>query len=244
MRRYYLVVSIYVFGLLIFSTLLYNKVVQTPDTVEVIASNPNEYAYVLFASSDTHACAVMTLVKRLKSFTDSRPVDYRVTVSKAVSKGMINRLSSAGIVVDLRTDISIVRNQYFANAMLKLESFSMVQYRRVIHLDADVWVMKSLDHLFDLPSVTLAAPVANWENEFCISGAMLVIQPSTKEWDKIKEKSVEYASVGKTEMNLLNELYEHKINRGSYFLRILPNILVLPCRYMILSTELKDSLTL
>jgi hypothetical protein len=52
-----------------------------------------------------------------------------------------------------------------------------------------------------------APPVANWENDFCISGAMLVVQPSLETWSKIKEKMALYTSKSKTEMNLINEFF-------------------------------------
>jgi alpha-N-acetylglucosamine transferase len=141
------------------------------------------------------------------------------------------------IKVIVKYNETFVADSYFKHAMLKLEGFSLFQYNRIIHLDADIWLHKSIDHLFDLPEVPLAAAVANWEADFCISGALFVIKPSVEEWSRINAKIGKYAMKGRSEMNLINELYEHRIIKPTHSLRILPRLLILPSKYMPLSTE-------
>ncbi len=204
-------------------------------TTEIIKEQPpkqiepqGKFAYLFFATSTQHACAVETMVQRLIELGSSSSVDFMCVVPNDKIRFANNRIQK---IVHTETQ---VQNDYFKFAMLKLYGFTMYKYDRIIHMDADSYVQKNLDHLFLLPDVPLAAPVANWENEFCISGALLVIKPDRHTWQtKIQPSIASYARSGKSEMNLLNEVFEHRIGSN----RILPELLILPSKYLTLSTE-------
>lgn len=204
-------------------------------TTEIIKEQPpkqiepqGKFAYLFFATSTQHACAVETMVRRLIELGSSSSVDFVCVVPNDKIRFANNRIQK---IVHTETQ---VQNDYFKFAMLKLYGFTMYKYDRIIHMDADSYVQKNLDHLFLLPDVPLAAPVANWENELCISGALLVIKPDRHTWQtKIQPSIASYARSGKSEMNLLNEVFEHRIGQN----RILPELLILPSKYLTLSTE-------
>ena len=190
------------------------------------------YAYALFASSDVHACAVLTVAHRLQH-VHRTAADVVSIVARGVSESMRDRMANHGIQVRPAQAYSHLRG-YYEHAMMKLEPLRWYEYRRVIVLDADVFVQRSLDHLFGLPDVPLAAPVANWENEACITTALFIVQPSAAIWSRVQPRIAAYAHHQKADMVILNEIWEHRI--GSC--RILPEVLILPSRYLTLSTEL------
>ena len=51
-------------------------------------------------------------------------------------------------------------NGYYDDCMTKILFFNMTDYRRIVYIDVDALVVKSLDILFSLPSVRLVSPVA------------------------------------------------------------------------------------
>lgn len=205
-----------------------NTDATTTIITEKIHVPKGKFAYVFFATSAQHACAVDTMVHRLIQLGSEDTADFVCVVPH----GEIH-FNNERIKTVVHKEVNVQHN-YFKFAMIKLYGFQMYDYDRVIHMDVDSYVQKNLDHLFLLPDVPLAAPVANWENEFCISGALLIIKPDKNIWQtKIQPNIATYAKSGKSEMNLLNEVFQHRINSN----RILPELLILPSKYLTLSTE-------
>jgi hypothetical protein len=188
-------------------------------------------AYVFFATTDVHARAVLAVVRRIRHLGVRKEAEF-VVISD------IERNWEGVIRTPMDKEIPLTRDHTFAWSFQKLQAFRMTQYRRVMVLDADSWINLSIDHLFDLPEVEVAAPVANWARDFCVSGALFLVTPSTLTWGKrILPRIKTYAEKSKSEMNVINEAYEHKIGSN----RILPEMLILPSKYMTLSTEFVHS---
>lgn len=202
--------------------------------VAAVSTYSARHAYALFASSDVHACAALTVAHNIRSFPREH-ADIVCMVTRDVSRPMRDKLAQANVHVRPVQTRARLRG-YYEHALIKLEPLQWYEYDRIIVLDADVFIQHSLDHLFQLPDVPLAAPVANWENEACITDALFVVQPSQEVWQKVLALIPKYASQQKADMVLLNELWEHRI--GSC--RILPEVLILPSRYLTLSTELTN----
>ena len=68
----------------------------------------------------------------------------------------------------------------WAQSMTKLRFFELTQYRRLIYFDADGLVMRSMDHLFNLPSAPVAMPRAYWLSQPRMCNALAVIEPSAQ----------------------------------------------------------------
>ena len=47
-------------------------------------------------------------------------------------------------------------------SITELRAFELNTYKRVMHLDADITLLRNLDHLFLLPSAPVAMPRAYW----------------------------------------------------------------------------------
>jgi len=191
----------------------------------------NRFSYLFFATSRDHVCAVKVAVTRLKEL-GSQGADFICLVH---NKGLADLFEDSVVkAIVYLPEKEVVRDNYYKHSMMKFYGFQMYEYDRVVFLDVDSYVMKNLDHLFTLPDVELAAPVANWENEFCITTALMVIKPGKKTWEtKINRQIQLFAQNGGADMKLANEVYEHRIKTN----RILPELLILPCKYLILSTE-------
>jgi len=82
-------------------------------------------------------------------------------------------------------------------------------YARVVYVDADTLVLRSLDHLFALgPKVALGAPRAYWlPQPFFQSGGPMLINTSSKRFSGALRQQLPPRYAG--EMDWLNEVYGH-----------------------------------
>lgn len=69
---------------------------------------------------------------------------------------------------------------YWTQAFSKLRVWSLIEYEKVLFLDADVMVLKNLDHLFQEPEFTAALSwnCGNARDTKVISGGFWLLQPS------------------------------------------------------------------
>jgi hypothetical protein len=75
-------------------------------------------------------------------------------------------------------------------------------------MDSDSTLLQSMDELFLLPSVTLAAPRAYWlwPDTQILSSQIILVQPSVQEFARVQGK-VGTASSNDYDMEIINQLY-------------------------------------
>jgi alpha-N-acetylglucosamine transferase len=79
----------------------------------------------------------------------------------------------------------------------------------VIILDSDTTVLKHSDELFFIPSTPAAMPRAYWLDNPYIASHVMVIEPSTTEFQRI-QKAISKAKRGHFDMEIVNKLYGSK----------------------------------
>ena len=80
----------------------------------------------------------------------------------------------------------------WALCLTKFEIFKLTQYEKLVYLDADILVMKNLDHLFEYPHLTSALDGEYhniWPNDPHFNAGILVIEPNNEEYNKLVEFS-------------------------------------------------------
>ena len=77
----------------------------------------------------------------------------------------------------------------WAHSMTKLRFFELSQYQRLISFDADGLVMRSMDHLFSLPSAPVAMPRAYWLDQPRMCNALAVIEPSAQRLEELMRQA-------------------------------------------------------
>ena len=117
---------------------------------------------------------------------------------------------------------------YYHDVLLKLVSFRLHQYvpylKRILVLDSDQLILQSLDHMFSLPKVDVAAPRMYWGDETStLTSAMMLITPSNRLWEKVR-KAIDTIGADQFDMEILNSLFKS-------------NALVLPGDYCTLNSE-------
>lgn len=95
----------------------------------------------------------------------------------------------------------------WAESYTKLLAFNQSRYDRVLSLDSDSTVLQTMDELFLLPPCPVAMPRAYWlENPFFLSSQLVLIQPSTQEFERIVT-AIDNATTNDYDMEIVNNLY-------------------------------------
>jgi len=74
---------------------------------------------------------------------------------------------------------SFVKDGYYRDCLMKLQVLNITEYDRIIFMDSDAILLRSIEHLFFLPDVPLAAPWCYWDmNTAYFTSLLLVVRPS------------------------------------------------------------------
>jgi alpha-N-acetylglucosamine transferase len=94
----------------------------------------------------------------------------------------------------------------WAASYTKLHAFNMTEYDRIIVMDSDATLQKSIDELFLIPPAVAAMPRAYWLDTPTLASHIMVITPSATEFARI-QKAVDKAGLGTYDMEIVNSLY-------------------------------------
>ena len=158
----------------------------------------NNYTYMTLLSDDSYLYGVILLNKSLKDTNTIYPLEVLVTSN--VSLPVLNILEQLNLkynIVDAlksdeMTEFNCQINNRFAKTwhlcMTKFKIFSMTQFDKIVYLDADILVMKNLDHLFECPHLTSALDGEYfnlWPDDPHLNAGILVVKPDINEYNSI-----------------------------------------------------------
>lgn len=160
------------------------------------------YSYVTLLSDDSYIYGIILLQESLKRVNAQYPLEVLITsnVSQPILEIIHQLQLNYQIVKPIKSDALINYNKtiepHFAKTwalcLTKFEIFNLVQYDKIIFLDADIMVMKNLDHLFEYPHLTSALDGEYfnlWPNNPHLNAGILVIKPNIEEYQQLIEFS-------------------------------------------------------
>jgi hypothetical protein len=216
-------------------TLLLSYTFLTREANPLTFALQKKNAYVFYATSDEYACSALVNIRRLKSLFHT-PHDIYVLVNDAVSPEMLSLFKKLHVTIIhyVPPPLSPGGIKYYESCLLKLISFKLHQLvprgkpppSRILVLDADQLVLKSLDHVFSLPVVDVAAPRAYWISQNTISSTFMLITLSDRLWKRV-ENALESLEPGVYDMDLINDLFGDVV-------------MVLPGQYVTLNSHWED----
>lgn len=92
----------------------------------------------------------------------------------------------------------------------KFLTWSQTQYERILHLDSDVTILKSMDELFMLPRAQVAMVRAYWElpRTRKLTSLFVLLEPSEQEFKRLTTASrPDNRPQGEYDMDILNRFY-------------------------------------
>ena len=157
------------------------------------------YSYVTLLTNDSYSYGIILLVESMRQVKTKYPLHVLVTdkVSTAVLE-LLDQLKVKHTLVDTITISEEIHNYNYSikkdyainwkNCWTKFHIFKMTQYDKIVFLDADIMLLKNIDHLFEKPHLTCALDGEYhglWRNNPHFNAGCMVIEPSEKLFNDI-----------------------------------------------------------
>lgn len=174
------------------------------------------FAYVFYATQPDYACSVLVNIDRLqKLFNTTHRIIVLVRPDLATSYLTAFTSLNATVIPYNPPELADTQVEYYHDVLLKLVAFRLHHYipslKRILILDSDQLILQSLDHVFDLPQVDVAAPRAYWiQDGTGFTSAFLLVMLSDRVWDRMAQE------LGKIrhnvfDMDLVNEMFKQTV---------------------------------
>ena len=157
------------------------------------------YSYVSLLTNDSYIYGIILLNETMKKVKSKYPLHVLVTekVSKA-SLEILNQLKINYELVDtITTSEAAFQYNFKVNKRMaaiwkdnwtKLQIFKLTQFDKIVFLDADLMILKNLDHLFEKPHMSAAIDGEYfnlWPDRIFLNGGCLVVEPNIEEYNNI-----------------------------------------------------------
>ncbi|KAG0447361.1 hypothetical protein HPP92_028352 [Vanilla planifolia] len=163
----------------------------------------NEEAYVTLLYGDEFVLGVRVLGKSIRDTGSSK--DMVVLVSDGVSDYAKRLLQADGWKVELISLLANpnqVRPKRFWGVYTKLKIFNMTMYKKVVYLDADTIVVKSIEDLFQCSRFC-----ANLKHSERLNSGVMVVEPSKVVFEDMMTKVNSLPSYTGGDQGFLNSYY-------------------------------------
>ncbi|CAD6260274.1 unnamed protein product [Miscanthus lutarioriparius] len=177
-----------------------------------VAAAATEEAYVTLLYGDEFVLGVRVLGKSLRDTGTRR--DMVVLVSDGVSEYSRKLLQADGWIVNritLLANPNQVRPKRFWGVYTKLKIFNMTSYKKVVYLDADTIVVKSIEDLFKCGKFC-----GNLKHSERMNSGVMVVEPSATLFNDMINKVGQLPSYTGGDQGFLNSYYSDFANSRVY----------------------------
>ncbi|KAL4332378.1 hypothetical protein GQ457_07G025570 [Hibiscus cannabinus] len=186
--------------------------------IQQATSIPKREAYAtVLHSSESYVCGAITLAQSLLKTGTNR--DLVLLLDRSITEPKREALKAAGWQLRF---IKRIRNpraekdSYNEYNYSKFRLWQMTDYDKVIFIDADILVLKSIDLLFHFPQMT-----ATGNDVWIFNSGIMVIEPSNCTFKLLMNKRKEIFSYNGGDQGFLNEVFVwwHRLPRRVNFLK-------------------------
>lgn len=166
-------------------------------------SSSTSEAYVTLLYGDEFLLGVRVLGKSIRDTGSTK--DMVVLVSDGVSDYSKRLLMADGWIVEkisLLANPNQVRPKRFWGVYTKLKIFNMTKYKKVVYLDADTIVVKSIEDLFKCRKFC-----ANLKHSERLNSGVMVVEPSEEVFNDMMSKVTTLHSYTGGDQGFLNSYY-------------------------------------
>nr|AAS46741.1 putative glycogenin protein [Pleurotus djamor] len=183
------------------------------------------YAFVTLVTSDPYLPGALALVAALNDVHKASDIPFDtvcLVTPETVDVASIKLLRKAfrlvvGIELIVQPDpsgLNLLGRPDLDTVLTKLHVFRLVQYSKIIFLDADVLPIRPLSHLFSLPHEFSAVPDVGWPDIF--NSGVLVLSPGEDKFTQLNQLLKSKGSWDGGDQGILNEWRGDDWNRLSF----------------------------
>lgn len=166
-------------------------------------SKPKEAYVTILHSSEAYVCGAIALAQSILQTNTSKQL--LLLADDSITPKSIDALRAAGWTTERIHRIRSPRAEkgsYNEWNYSKLRIWQLAIYDKIIFIDADLLVLKNIDHLFALPQLSAAA-----NNKMRFNSGLMVVEPSACLFEDMMAKSFELESYNGGDQGFLNEVF-------------------------------------
>ena len=169
--------------------------------------------YATLVASDDYAPGALVLAQSLQLVSSQYPLVCLCTPNLAQST--IDRLQAAAFALHFVPaldsydpyHLGLLGRPELGITLTKLHLWTLVEYSRIVYLDADVLIRANIDHLFDRQEDFLASPDCGWPD--CFNSGLFVFTPSLTHHENLLRLLHTSGSFDGGDQGLLNDYFPH-----------------------------------
>ncbi|KAL6146849.1 hypothetical protein ACLB2K_057526 [Fragaria x ananassa] len=192
--------------------------IRSSDAASARQRTPEAYVTLLYG--DEFLLGVRVLGKSIRDTGSTK--DMVVLVSDGVSGYAMSLLKADGWIVEkisLLANPNQVRPMRFWGVYTKLKIFNMTNYKKVVYLDADTIVVKSVEDLFECSKFC-----ANLKHSERLNSGVIVVEPSERVFQDMMGKVTTLESYTGGDQGFLNSYYSDFPNAHVFDPNLAPEV--------------------
>ena len=150
------------------------------------------YSYVSLLTDDTYTYGIVLLAETLKQAESKYPLYVLVTdnVSEScleilneienVNYSIVDAIPIPEDIYNFNRSLDFRLGTIWKNTWTKFKIFDLTEFSKIVFLDADIMILKNLDHLFEKPNLTAAVDGEYFHiyDEVFFNAGCMVVEPN------------------------------------------------------------------
>ncbi|XP_024965840.1 putative UDP-glucuronate:xylan alpha-glucuronosyltransferase 5 [Cynara cardunculus var. scolymus] len=168
-----------------------------------IAYKPREAYVTVLHSSETYVCGAIALAQSILQTNTTK--DLILLADDSISDKALGGLKTAGWKIKLIERIRSPharKGAYNEYNYSKLRIWQLIEYDKVMFIDADLIVLKNLDEFFSYPQISAAG-----NNKYLFNSGVILVEPSLCMFNGLMEKINTLGSYNGGDQGFLNEAF-------------------------------------
>ncbi|KAH6681937.1 nucleotide-diphospho-sugar transferase [Halenospora varia] len=191
-------------------------------------ASQGEDVYATLLLSDSYLPGALVLAHSLRDSGTTKKLAVLFTAD-TISADALTQLRA---LYDYVIPVERLTNQTPANLFLmgrgdlhstftKINLWRLVQFRKIVYVDADMVAIRAPDELFDLPHAFSAAPDIGWPDIF--NTGLMVLTPNMGDYYALMAMAQRGISFDGADQGLLNMHFKNTFNRLSFTYNVTPS---------------------
>ncbi|KAM7478032.1 hypothetical protein LguiA_026245 [Lonicera macranthoides] len=164
---------------------------------------PREAYVTILHSSETYVCGAIALAQSIIQTHTTR--DLLLLADDSISPHSLHGLKAAGWKIK---HIQRIRSPHAEKGSYnewnysKLRIWQLTEYEKIIFIDADLIVLRKMDHFFIYPQLS-----ATGNDKYLFNSGVMLVEPSTCTFKTLMEKRFTLGSYNGGDQGFLNEVF-------------------------------------
>ncbi|CAI9303225.1 unnamed protein product [Lactuca saligna] len=176
---------------------------QNPGRSAFNAYKSREAYVTVLHSSETYVCGAISLAQSILQTNSTK--DLLLLADDSISQKSLRGLKAAGWKIKLIERIRsphAKKGAYNEYNYSKLRIWQLIEYDKVIFIDADLIVLKNLDEFFRYPQLSAVG-----NDKYIFNSGVIVVEPSKCMFNGLMKKRFTFTSYNGGDQGFLNEAF-------------------------------------